>query len=284
MVQKNKKPAFPHRKRATLSSRQRRLIFYCSCGLVAVLLTVLVISLIISSCSHKKQEIIQIGPALPADTDRVAVIVKAYDYTSPVPESSAVGESYFSECLFIGDSRMSGFGIYGMLNEADFLVNDNINVGNTNSCTFTLNGETVTLAEALTAKQYKSIYLMFGLNELGWEYPDIFRSSYDELMSQISSLQPSACVYVHKIIPVSHGISESSDYFTNDRVMVYNGIVAELVASHKFYMLDLSGILTENGALSDSYNAGNGIGLNKSGYEQWLSYLKTHTVDKELYL
>jgi len=257
---------------------------YGAAGALFVALIVIIVAVINAITSGKRRQVVQIGPALPAETDTVTFAPRFYDYAAAVPASDAVADDWFAGALFVGDSRMQGFGIYGLLEPADFLVSGGVSVEDASTYRFeTESGATVNLVDQLANKKYDAVYLMFGLNELGWQYPEVFAESYGALIDTVRSLQPNASVYIHTIIPVTASVSGSSSYLTNERIALYNGLIKSLAASKQAYLLDAASELAPAGSLAAQYAAANGIGLEKTGYEHWLAYLKTHTVDKELY-
>ena len=96
------------------------------------------------------------------DNNRVAQTTN-YDYIT-------VNTDYFNDAAFIGDSRIEGLHDYGTLRTkttADFYYKDGVSIWDLMDKTMA-NGETV--PNALASKQYKKIFLMCGVNELGSGY------------------------------------------------------------------------------------------------------------------
>ena len=79
--------------------------------------------------------------------------------------------SYFDDALFIGDSRTVGLYEYGNLGNALVLADPGMNVYKVFNRSFKLpSGESKTLEEILTEKQFGKIYVMLGINELGYDF------------------------------------------------------------------------------------------------------------------
>ena len=105
----------------------------------------------------------------PAETTLATGQPLVTETTAPAAVFQTVDDSYFSDALFIGDSRTEGLALYGSLTNADFFSSVGLSIfkvtekaaGNPNT------GESVTLSQNLAQKQYGKVYIMLGLNELG---------------------------------------------------------------------------------------------------------------------
>ena len=90
-----------------------------------------------------------------------------------------VDAGYFSDAVFIGDSRTVGLHDYGGLDDSTFYATVGMNVYNLWTEKFCeVDGEKVTLEEALKAKKYGKIYFQIGINEMG-------RGTLDGFMTEI---------------------------------------------------------------------------------------------------
>lgn len=208
----------------------------------------------------------------------------AYQYDAPVPESEPVGEDYFKDALFIGDSRTQGFILYAGLADTTFYADKGLSVDKVFTKQIVSEGEsTLTVSDALAQHQgeFKKVYLMFGVNELGWNYPEIFRDDYRKVVDQVKQTQPDAQVYVQSILPVSKEKSDSSDIYNMDRVNLFNDLLKEMAADAEVYYVDVAaGVSDENGYLPADAST-DGVHLNKPYCQKWLEYLETHTVPVE---
>jgi len=202
----------------------------------------------------------------------------------PVPEAEAVNDSYFDSVLMIGDARVTGFPIFGYLPNADCLASENISVDAVKDYTFEIKGASRTLSEQLSAKQYDSIYIQVGLNELGWPNASAFSDSYAELIDIIKEQSPKSSIYIQSVIPVTAGKSGNPSYITNERVTEYNRLIKQIAESKKIYYLDVwEGLSGGTGSLTSGFAASNGLSLSKDGYDKWIDYIKTHVVDESEY-
>ena len=75
----------------------------------------------------------------------------------------------FTNVLFIGDSRTAGLSEYGDLGQAEVFADSGMSVFNLfDSRVKTKRGGRQTLQELLSQNQFQTIYLMLGINELGY--------------------------------------------------------------------------------------------------------------------
>lgn len=279
-------------KREARRSRKKKLLIrrVTAIAVLFVLVTGVVfgviklVGAIASSVKAAPAVVTEIGPVLPNSEATVPPLLSAYDYSSPVPETPVQGS--LSSALLIGDSRVAVYSVYGDVvpSGLDVAYNESVSVTSAEERSFTLgDGSSLTLAEIMTKKNYSSVYLEFGLNELGWEYSSAFGDGYTELVSRVRELAPSADIYLVSIIPVSASQSSASDYINNEKVAQYNGIIAEAARNLSAYYIDVTTAFAPESSLADSFNAGNGIGLSKAGASLLINQLETHIVNKENY-
>ena len=71
------------------------------------------------------------------------------------------------------------------------------------------------LKEALSQKQFKKIYIMLGINELGRGTTQSFFTVYADTVNRIRQLQPEAIIFVQGIMRVSGEKSRTDKVFNN---------------------------------------------------------------------
>lgn len=195
-------------------------------------------------------------------------------------EPNAVDESYFSDALFIGDSRTQGFILYSGLSEATAYASQGLSVDKVfTDAVVTEDGQDYTVEQALETHsgEFGKVYLMFGVNELGWNYPDIFRDRYREVVQKVKETQPNATVYVQSILPVSKEKSDSSDIYNKERIDLFNGLLLEMASEESVVYLDVaSGVADADGYLPADAST-DGVHLDKTYCQIWLRYLEEHT-------
>lgn len=205
--------------------------------------------------------------------------------TSPwqVWESAAVEDSYFDDAVFIGDSRMEGFKLYSGLNNARFLtaVGATVDTVASKATERLSTGEKVPIMNALAREDFSKVYLMLGMNELGWVYPNLFAEHYGGLIDQIREICPDAVVYIEGILPVTAEKDAEGGYINNTRIDQYNQLLRQLAEEKKVWYLDISPAVENSDGRLLEENSFDGIHLKPDACKLWLDYLKTHTAQAE---
>ena len=182
------------------------------------------------------------GPAEKPDPPETVAVLPDYDYTKPVPESPPVDITYYDDALFIGDSRTEGFRMFAGLNNATYYSSKGL-MANT---TFTEHfippdgfdlppgadlGEQgkLTVAQAIEyGPAFGKVYIMLGINELGWPNAKAFINYYRQLITLVREHNPEALIYVQLIIPVSKSKSDYDEIYNNKRIAELNQFIAEM--------------------------------------------------------
>lgn len=199
----------------------------------------------------------------------------------PTPTFQTVDDTYFSDALFIGDSRSEGLALYGDFTEADYFTNvgmsifdvNEVQAGNPNK------GERVTLAEKLSQRRYGKVYLMLGLNELGTGTAESWTAAYADVVEQVRTAQPDAIIYLQSILPVSAAKDDPNSAINNTGVRTRNAALEAIAdPAHRIYYLNVAeAVLDANGCLDASYTS-DGIHLLGNSLYLWEDYLKQHAI------
>lgn len=108
-----------------------------------------------------------------------------------VSESSDVGNAYFSDALFIGDSLTTGFSLYSVI-ESNFYANVGLSTLNIRNDAFVnIGGVDYTVLDALRQKpdSFKKIYVSMGINEL-YRTASAYKSAISGILSEIRAICP----------------------------------------------------------------------------------------------
>lgn len=191
-----------------------------------------------------------------------------------------VDENYFSDALFVGDSRMVGMGEYSGLN-ATCYASVGLTVYNLLDKAFiSLDGgsKTVTLDYALQQKQFGKIYIMVGINEMGTGSPQRFIETYTAAVQRIRELQPNALIFVQGILYVTASRSDTDEVFSNDKIRKRNCDIAGLADGKLCFYIDVNEILSDgNGNLNQDYSW-DSCHLKAQYYYLWVEFLMRHGV------
>lgn len=202
-----------------------------------------------------------------------------YDYSSPVPQSAPVDDSYFSDAVFMGDSRTEGFALFSGLSTMTTYASRGLNVSTVfTDATIDLNGTMVTAIDALKSTSFSKLYIMFGLNEASWPYSDVFIDEYGDIIDEARAVNPNAVIYIQSILPVTKSCSDSSESFNKTNIDKLNGMLKQLAADKQVYYIDCEKAVADADGYLPEDSSTDGIHFGVPECEAWLEYLKTHTV------
>lgn len=197
-------------------------------------------------------------------------------------ETAVVGEDYFSETLFIGDSRMLGLSMTWKNSGATFYsaVGLSINQLNTKKVIKVSSDSSYTVMEAIEndGKDYKRVYLMFGLNELGWGYPSVFVRSVRTVIEQIKILCPNAEFCIMGIMPIAadKSVSIYTGSVANARIREFNTLLLGLTSDIGGWYLDTYNLFAdEEGNLPHGF-AADGIHMYSEQNKKIIDFISSH--------
>lgn len=182
-------------------------------------------------------------------------------------------DEFFADALFIGDSRTMGLQNYAELETATFFAYSGLSSFSVFKKTLDVPGlgET-TLEDLLTTQHYGKIYLMLGINELGYPLSSI-RSQYTHVATRIHELHPDAQIILCANLRVVADGKEKRDYVANETINQVNEHIASLADNETFFYVDVNPLFDDGtGALDPQYCADD---LHPYGkyYYQWGEWL-----------
>lgn len=195
---------------------------------------------------------------------------------SEVPSTVSPGANEtFSDTLFIGDSRTVGLFEYGDLGQAEVFANSGMSVFNLFQTQVTLkNGTKQSLDEVLSSNRYSSIYLMLGINELGYEEQSLLRQ-YRAVVEQIRAKQPQASLILEANLHVTREKAAKSDIYNNRKIDALNKAIETIAEETGCRYLDVNSLFDdETGNLSASYSTDGSHILGKY-YSAWVEWIRS---------
>ncbi len=198
------------------------------------------------------------------------------------PTWQAVGNNYFRNALFIGDSRTVGLSSYSNLKGiSTFYSNTGLTIAKLMKKAIVpkAGGGKITVEQALTEKQFGKIYINLGINELGSGSNEAFLASYSNLIEEIKTLQPDAVIYIQSIMKVTQAHSEKNVYGVNNaKIQERNAGLETLADNERVFYIDINpSVCTKDGALNPEYTQ-DGVHLKAKYYDLWTSLLKSKAV------
>ncbi len=210
-----------------------------------------------------------------SDAGKVALTTE-YDYVLE-------NESYFNDAVFLGDSRTLGIADYAGLDGADFFCDNGMTIFKLledTGVTYQKTGKKVDLKKALQEKRYGKIYIMLGMNELGYGNTHMYLRQYMEVLDQLREWQPEAVIYIMANLHVSREKNNMETEFNNININDKNVASARLANGRDIFYLDSNPLFTdEEGFLPDD-STFDGVHLYAQHYEKWRDFLCEHGVER----
>lgn len=194
-----------------------------------------------------------------------------------------VEPDYFDDALFIGDSRVAGVALYSGWDNLTYYAENGMTVYNLfQSKAAQIDGQTLTIEEALQKHSFGKIYLEIGINEMGTGTVDSFMEAYEAAVAHLQELQPDAIIYVCGIMYVKQSKSESDPIFNNPAIQEKNDRIAALADGERVFYLDINEVVTDDtGHLNPDYTWDEVHLLGK--YDVlWLEYFSSHAIVKDI--
>lgn len=181
--------------------------------------------------------------------------------------------TYFDDALFIGDSRTAGLREYGLFTNSDFFATPGLSIYAVPRTKVTVHEwEDVTLDELLEGKEYGKIYLMLGMNELGYNFEQTVER-YRTFVEDLQAKEPQAKLYLCANLHVTVVRTENDDIFNNANINKMNEEIRKLAEEKELTYLDVNVLFDdENGNLNEEYTSDDSHVLGRY-YEDWCRWL-----------
>ena len=154
----------------------------------------------------------------------------------PPPPSGGHKSANFGNVLFIGDSRTVGLKEYANL--------DAVNVPGKGS---------VTLENLLLANQYDKIYIMLGINEIGYNLDKVIEK-FGQALDTLQSYQPSTTIYIQANLMIQKSRSDRDAVYNNANMQYLNDHMASFADGEKRIFIDVNPLFSDGaGNLAPEY-------------------------------
>lgn len=211
-----------------------------------------------------------------SDAGKIALTTE-YPYT-------LANDSYFNDAAFLGDSRTLGIYDYVGLDGADFFCDNGMTIfkllkddGVTEQST----GQKVDLKQVLQERHYGKIYMMLGMNELGYGNTTMYMQEYLSVVQQIRAWQPDAIIFIMANLHVSREKNNMETEFNNININDKNVACARLANGVDIFYLDSNPMFTDSEGFLQAEMTFDGVHLYAKHYDKWRQFLVEHAVEKE---
>ncbi len=197
--------------------------------------------------------------------------------TETIAETTTIS---MKDSLFIGDSRTVGLSEYACIDDADFFSDVGMSVYNIYQKTISVPAVgKVTLHELLTHKTYHKIYIMLGINEMGYDFDNIV-VHYKKLVEFIKEKQPEAALFIQANLHVTKVRSNSDKVINNHNINQLNTALSKIADNTKIFYLDVNFMFDdENGHLSSDKSNDN-THLYAKYYAEWGKWIINQTAER----
>ncbi len=198
-------------------------------------------------------------------------------------QSAAVDDSYFSNSVFIGDSRMEGFRNSSGITQGTFLTGVGLSTNDMSDPIIATADGNISVYQGLSGRQYDRIYLMLGANDLGYYPWESFPEVFEGVLKQFHELQPHAIIYVCSVIYVDESkIAPGFEYDNNENVRTINSYILQSCEDLWYcYYINLNEIFSDGYGELIPDASSDGIHLYGDYLAQMLTYLKNHYITDE---
>lgn len=280
------------------SRRSSRAVNIASAAVIIIflLLAVLIVELVVLAILNAKLRAEGLGPSDTTGTETVSTggttappqKINEPGYNSAYLDLTAdYGQSYIDKIIFVGDSTT-----YGMKSRTYACLaggTDTKQVWTPESGTLSLDidiaeafivyprtGNNMSIASAAALEKPEYMVITLGLNNgVPFLTESQFKQCYRKLLDAVIAASPSTKIMLQSIYPVAS--NNDKETITNEKIDRANTWVADLALEYDLKYLDTNPTLKDtDGFLNYSYQNGDGIHFNKSGFEAVLMYIRTH--------
>lgn len=211
-------------------------------------------------------------------------------------ETARVDDSYFDDALFVGDSvtlKLQEYVVYTrkhgeptLLGGARFLAAQSFSARNalmkvsSKSIHPVLNGNKMTLEDAIAQLAPKKLYLMLGMNDVGISGIDGALENMGKLLARIREKNPDMQIIVESATPRLKGSHPTTKQLFAYDVRLYDAILK--LNDPNIHFLDVGYTMRdEQGKLPEEYCFDPdtmGIHFTNSGCRHWIDFLYTHAL------
>lgn len=195
------------------------------------------------------------------------------------PFANKVGESWYDNVLFIGDSRTVGLRDYARIGNAEYFCSSGLSVFNYDTATAKdTNFDSQTLASLLAAKTYDKIFLNLGINEAGYPVSSLM-DSYSDMVDMIRQAQPNATIILQGILNVSKDYADDREYFSPESINGINDEIRALSNNSDIYYIDINAYFSDADGYLDPDLSVDGCHLTEAAYLEWVTYISVDVGD-----
>ena len=187
--------------------------------------------------------------------------------------SGAVSDGWYSDVLFIGDSRTVGLRDYARSGNADYFCTVGMSVFNYDDRTASdINFSKQTLDSLLSSRTYGKIFISLGINECGYSTGSLIKA-YSKLVNRVRELQPGAKIILQGIITVTEKYAGGKDYFQPSHIQSINDRIKGLSNGSTVFYIDANPYFTDSRGYLYTDITGDGCHFSGKYYRVWAKWI-----------
>ena len=212
----------------------------------------------------------------PASSASSASSVPAQETTAAAATADSSSD-YFSDALFIGDSRTVGMASYAPIDGATYFATVGLSTYKIDSAVSEVPGtEGKTFSQVLSAKKYGKVYIMLGINELGNDF-NATMQHYRAIIDRVKKEQPTAIIILEANLHVAYSRSATDAVVNNSVINNFNDALKAMADNQKIFYLDVNPVFDDdNGCLAADYTS-DGTHPYAKHYLTWADWLRNNT-------
>jgi lysophospholipase L1-like esterase len=169
--------------------------------------------------------------------------------------------------IFFGNSITQG-GDWAALTGDSTVINRGIGA----DLTLSLLGR---VADVIRRKPWK-LFILIGINDISKDIPDaVIAAEYRALVDSVRAQSPTTKIYVQSILPLNPTVKNFPQHYDKqDHVVAVNRLLARMARETGATYVDLWPVVVDAQGRLDARLTGDGLHLNRQGYERWVAYLR----------
>ena len=253
-----------------------------------VLIVLVVAAVLIYGGAGREPQPVPANNAMPVAADENA------DDSDPLPDDLLVKkdgiligpeftvgeapEGYYSDALFVGDSRFVGLQTYGKIDGALWFCSTGLGITNYNSKGVDVSGYgDIDLEALLKKKSFGKIFIGMGINDLGYDMTKL-KGRFADLFETVRKLNPDAMLILVSNLHVGYSRSSTDKWVNNSRINELNAYFESLQDGHTVFYIECNSLFDNaSGDMDKEYTHDSTHILGKY-YTVWGDYIKAHAI------
>ena len=130
--------------------------------------------------------------------------------------------------------------------------------------------------EEIIQRQPSKLFLLIGINDIGNDIPDaVIANNVHKIVVRLQNESPVTQIFVQSILPVNPEYPGFPQHYDKQyHVLMTNQLLYKVALDTKITFVNLFPLFLDNRQRLDSALTGDGLHLNRKGYERWVNHLK----------